>query len=125
MDAILEADSKPYVSPILKVEEFSDRAVEASNRLSAYFQIPALLHFQNLQASTSRIEEVLEDPDVEDPSSEVPIAEGPSGENSNTAEVRDSDLTDFKNDCRVTFKYFLNSKGIDMDEGDEIINFME
>lgn len=97
MDKILEADSKPYVSSVVSIEDFRDRAAAAEAKVLAYFQVPAAFRLQELQ-------------DLED--------EASTSAEPVTVEAIESD-------CRLSFKYFLNSKGFAMSDGDDVVNYME
>uniref|UniRef100_A0A914Y1W3 Uncharacterized protein n=1 Tax=Panagrolaimus superbus TaxID=310955 RepID=A0A914Y1W3_9BILA len=93
MDELFESNSKAYVSPEINIGEFCEKALEAQQKLTEYFQIPAQSHFQQLQASSN-----------------IPMK---------------IDEAALETDCRLSFKYFLNAKGIGLDEADEVINFMD
>uniref|UniRef100_A0AC35FKU6 snRNA-activating protein complex subunit 3 n=1 Tax=Panagrolaimus sp. PS1159 TaxID=55785 RepID=A0AC35FKU6_9BILA len=94
MDILFESDIKAYISPVINIGEFCEKALEAQKKLTEYFQLPAQAHLHELQTSST---------------------EGPL----------QVDQAALEADCRLSFKYFLNSKGIGFDEADEVINYMD
>uniref|UniRef100_A0A7E4ZU57 snRNA-activating protein complex subunit 3 n=1 Tax=Panagrellus redivivus TaxID=6233 RepID=A0A7E4ZU57_PANRE len=95
MDKLFDSDKKSYVSPPINIGEFLDKAIKADARLSNFCAAPAFEYVKELLRVDGTI----------------PAADHPTA----------SDLQD----CRLSFKYYLMSKGIESEQCDEVVNGMD
>ena len=97
----MDAENKRYISPPMNIEAFGVRAEKAQKNLVDFFNYPAMMHLNELQALQSNLPEDSE------------------------YRVDFPDMSEIETDCRTCFKFFINAHDTSFEAADEVINSME
>jgi len=101
MDKVMDADNKRYISPPMNIEAFGVRAEKAQKNLVDFFNYPAMMHLNELQALQSNLPEDSE------------------------YRVNFPDMSEIETDCRTCFKFFINAHETSFEAADEVITAMD